>query len=61
MKPLDLERHLSALGCFLAREGGNHQIWKNPTNGKAAPVLRHRETKEGTVRAVCRQREVPKP
>ncbi|HXJ59220.1 MAG TPA: type II toxin-antitoxin system HicA family toxin, partial [Verrucomicrobiae bacterium] len=39
----------------LVREGGNHAIWKNPANGKSAPIPRHREIKEGTVRAVCRQ------
>jgi predicted RNA binding protein YcfA (HicA-like mRNA interferase family) len=50
-----------ARGCALAREGGNHAIRKNPTNGKVAPVPRHREIKEGTIRAVCRQLEVPKP
>jgi predicted RNA binding protein YcfA (HicA-like mRNA interferase family) len=61
MKRLDLERHLAAHGCFLAREGGNHAIWKNPANGKIAPIPRHREVKEGTARAVCRQLEISKP
>jgi predicted RNA binding protein YcfA (HicA-like mRNA interferase family) len=56
-----LERHLRAHGCFLAREGGNHPIGKNPANGKVAPIPRHREVKEGTARAVCRQLEIPKP
>ena len=61
MKRLDLERHLREHGCALAREGGNHSIWKNPANGKVAPIPRHREVKEGTVLAVCRQLEIPKP
>jgi len=61
LKRLDLERHLSAHGCFLAREGGNHSIWKNPITGKVAPIPRHREVKEGTIRAVCRQLDIPKP
>jgi mRNA interferase HicA len=52
VKRLDLERHLRAHGCFLAREGGNHPIWKNPANGKVAPFPRHREVKEGTARAI---------
>jgi mRNA interferase HicA len=52
---------LRANGCALAREGGSHTIWKNPANGKVAPVPRHREIKEGTARAVCRQPEIPKP
>ena len=61
MKRLDLERHMRAHGCALVREGGNHSIWKNPANGKVAPVPRHREVKEGTARSVCRQLEIPKP
>ena len=34
MKRLDLEHHLRTHGCFLAREGGNHPIWKNPPMAK---------------------------
>jgi mRNA interferase HicA len=49
LKRFDLERHLGAHGCTLAREGGNHAIWRNPANGKVAPVPRHREVKEGTL------------
>jgi predicted RNA binding protein YcfA (HicA-like mRNA interferase family) len=61
VKRLDLERHLRSHGCFLAREGGNHPIWKNAGNDEVAPIPRHREIKEGTIRAVCRQLEIPKP
>jgi mRNA interferase HicA len=61
MKRSDLERHMRKCGCVLAREGGNHAIWKNPANGKVAPIPRHREVKEGTVRAVRRQLEIPLP
>ena len=61
MKLRDLEKHLTALGCRFEREGGSHTLWKNPANGKVAPVPRHREVKEGTVRSVCRQLEIPRP
>ncbi len=61
MKLLDLERHLRAHGCQFAREGGAHTLWANPVNRKVAPVPRHREIKEGTVRAICRQLEIPRP
>ena len=61
MKLLDLERHLRGHGCQFVREGGAHTIWKNPVAGKVAPVPRHREIKEGTVRAVCRQLVIPRP
>jgi len=61
VKLLDLERHLRGNGCHFVREGGAHTLWKNPVTGKVAPVPRHREIKEGTVRAVCRQLEIPRP
>ena len=61
MKLADLERHLSAHGCQLAREGGNHSIWKNPTTGRVTSVPRHREIKEPTARAICKQLGIPKP
>lgn len=61
MKLADLERHLRGHGCVLHREGGAHSIWLNPANRKISSVPRHREIKEGTVRAICRQLEIPKP
>jgi mRNA interferase HicA len=61
MKLLDLERHLRTHGCVLAREGGRHSVWQNPANGKAAPVPRHREVKQNTVRSIIRQLEIPSP
>lgn len=61
MKLRDLQRHLTAHGCHFEREGGNHAIWKNPANGKVAPVPRHRDVREGTVHNVCRQLEIPRP
>lgn len=61
MKLRDLEKHLRDHGCILAREGGRHSIWQNPANGKAAPVPRHREVKENTVRSVLRQLEISPP
>jgi mRNA interferase HicA len=61
LKLRDLERHLTEHGCRFEREGGNHTLWKNPNTGKVAPVPRHREVKEGTVRAICKQLNIPKP
>ena len=61
MKRLDVERHLREHGCVFAREGGAHSLWKNPATSKVAPLPRHREVKEGTVRALCRQLEIPRP
>ena len=61
MKLADLERHLSAHGCMFVREGGNHTIWKNPATDRVTSVPRHREIKETTTRAICKQLGIPKP
>jgi mRNA interferase HicA len=61
MKLAELERHLRHQDCVLYREGGAHSIWFNPTLHKIASVPRHREIKEGTVRAICKQLEIPQP
>ena len=61
MKLADLERHLRGQECAFLREGGAHTIWFNPANRKITSVPRHREIKEGTVRAICRQLESARP
>jgi len=61
MKLADLERHLRRQGCAFYREGGGHTIWINPVNRKLASVPRHREIKEFTARAICKQLEIPQP
>ena len=61
MKLADVERHLHQQGCVLLREGGAHTIWLNPQRRKIASVPRHREIKEGTIRAICKQLEIPRP
>ena len=61
MKLADVERHLRSHGCVLAREGAGHTIWSNPAIRKIASVPRHREIKDGTVRAICKQLEIPQP
>jgi len=43
------------------RQGGAHAIWINSMNAKIASVPRHREIKENTARAICKQLEVPLP
>ncbi len=61
MKLAELERHLRQQGCAFYREGGAHTVWLNPAARKLASVPRHREIKEGTVRAICKQLEIPQP
>ena len=61
MKRVDLERYLREQGCVFYREGGGHSIWLNPSLRKVASVPRHREIKNGTVRAICKQLEIRRP
>jgi mRNA interferase HicA len=48
VKRRDLLRRLRENGCQLVREGAEHSIWENPTNGRRASVPRHREIAEYT-------------
>jgi mRNA interferase HicA len=61
MKLAELERHLRQQGCALLCEGGTDTVWSNPQTRKISSVPRHREIKEGTVRAICKQLEIPQP
>lgn len=61
MKLADLERYLRRQGCVFLREGGAHTVWLNPQARKLSSVPRHREIKEGTVRAICKQLEISRP
>jgi mRNA interferase HicA len=61
MKQHELKRHLSRHGCALHHEGGHHEIWVNLATLKRAPVPRHTECKNGTVRGICKQLGIPDP
>ena len=61
MKRTDLERHLRAAGCELLRHGSRHDVWINVAADRTTAVPRHREVKAGTVRAICRDLDVPPP
>ncbi|HXV59678.1 MAG TPA: type II toxin-antitoxin system HicA family toxin [Vicinamibacteria bacterium] len=45
MNRKEFVRELEKAGCQLHRSGGRHDIFLNPTNGRRAPVPRHREIK----------------
>lgn len=52
MKKLDLEKKLKALGWWMDRQGGSHEVW---TNGiRVTTVPRHREINELTAKAILR-------
>ena len=59
MKRQVLLRHLLAHGCRLLREGRAHSVWVNPVNNQQSAVPRHREINDYTVRAICRQLDIP--
>jgi len=46
MKRQDLIRELEDAGCELERHGNHHDIYRNPTTRRKAPVPRHREISE---------------
>ena len=43
MKQQAFIRELEQAGCKLHRHGKRHDVYRNPANGKKAPVPRHRE------------------
>lgn len=56
-----LVEHLREHGCEVARQGAKHEIWINPATGTMTSVPRHRTIKKGTVRAICRELDIPPP
>jgi len=55
MKRQALVRELEAAGCVLHRHGKRHDIYRNPTNGRQAPVPRHREIADTLCTIIRRQ------
>ena len=56
MKYSELEAELTAAGCFVVRNGGNHRIWYSPITGKGFPLGHHgaKEVPPPTARSVRR-------
>jgi len=46
MKRRDFIQELEQAGCQLKRHGSRHDIYHNPSNGRQAPVPRHRDIKD---------------
>jgi mRNA interferase HicA len=61
MKRTDLIRHLEKHDCVFIREGGNHTIYKNPTNGRMSSIPRHRKVKENLAKKICDDLSVQRP
>ena len=56
MKASELKKLLRENGCYIHREGTNHEIWFSPITGKKFPVPRHdvKEIATGTVSSIKR-------
>ncbi|MEB3168371.1 MAG: type II toxin-antitoxin system HicA family toxin [Synechococcaceae cyanobacterium] len=61
MKRRDLLRHLTAHGCELLREGGNHSWWWNPRQNRRSSIPRHTEINELLARKICKDLGVTNP
>lgn len=59
MKRIDLLKHLKEHNCELLREGNNHSIYRNKTNGKQSAIGRHQELDNLMCRKICKQLEIP--
>ena len=52
----ELKRQLKAIGCYVIREGKNHELWFSPITNKQFPVGRHdkQEVAVGTLKSIKR-------
>jgi len=60
MKRLQLIRFIQEHGCVLDREGNNHSVFRNPSNGRRSTVARHSEIKDIMANIICNQLGIPK-
>jgi mRNA interferase HicA len=56
-----LLRHLRRYGCVLKREGSQHSLWLNPSNGAVQAVPRHAEIPDRLADRVCTGLAIPRP
>ncbi|MGD8720047.1 MAG: type II toxin-antitoxin system HicA family toxin [Candidatus Zixiibacteriota bacterium] len=55
MKRRALIKELTAAGCVIHRHGKKHDIYRNPDNGRRAPVPRHTEIADSLCRLIKKQ------
>ena len=61
MKQRVLLRHLRQFGCYLKRQGKEHELWTNPQTGHVEAVPRHTEIPNNLARKICRALNIPEP
>lgn len=55
----DVTKKLTKLGFKLKRQGkGSHEAWTNSAEDIDITIPRHRELKEGTLRAILKQADI---
>lgn len=57
MKYSEIKRKLTKAGCYLKREGGNHEVWYSPITNLSFTIGRHNaeEVKIKTLRSIAKQ------
>jgi predicted RNA binding protein YcfA (HicA-like mRNA interferase family) len=55
MKRRDLIKRLEEIGCFLTRNGGNHDWYTNQVTRQSQPVPRNNEINENLARAIVKK------
>ncbi|MCQ2310073.1 MAG: type II toxin-antitoxin system HicA family toxin [Bacteroidales bacterium] len=57
MKKNELTRKLAASGCYICRNGANHEWWYSPLTESYFPISRHGVTKipKGTLKSIEKQ------
>jgi hypothetical protein len=48
-------RELERAGCEFVRHGRQHDLYRNPANGRQAPVPRHREVADTLCEVIRKQ------
>lgn len=56
MKYSEVKKLLKKNGCYILREGTNHEMWYSPKTGKTFPVSRHnsQDAKSGTLKSILK-------
>lgn len=57
MKKNELTRKLAASGCYICRNGANHEWWYSPLTDSRFPISRHgvNEIPNGTLKSIEKQ------
>lgn len=61
MKRSALIEHLEHYRCSFHRHGSEHDVYRNPTNGKQSTVPRHTEIPNRLAEKICKDLGIPKP